>query len=128
MKTACGAVLIASQFTDVVECSTGRSGSGRKAPDHADIASDKTPSAVPKTDAVGASDVLTDTDAIEVEHYYSLIGGEGEPVRDYRYDLFVGEELHTKAGIYAEGRTIAAVGGSNTRLVTWLSQDSASKT
>jgi uncharacterized Zn-binding protein involved in type VI secretion len=127
MKTACGAVLIASQFTDVVEWSTGTSGSGRKASGRTGSTAEKPAPASPKAGATGAGTAPTAADNIQIEQYYSLINGHGEPVPDYRYDLFVEGELHTKAGTYASGRTVAAVGDSNTQLVTWLSQDSASK-
>jgi uncharacterized Zn-binding protein involved in type VI secretion len=128
MRTACGAVLIAGQFTDIVEWSSG-AGSGSRETSRRDTTATEKPGSA----ALDASNTPTVSDSagsddIEVEHYYSLTDHRGNHLPDYRYDLYVDGELHIRTGAYASGKTTAATGNSDTRLVTWLSRDSALKT
>lgn len=104
MKTACGAVLIASQLTDRVH-----------------QRSDSSKSTV--SDQVAAGSDIEDYDDIEIEHFYKLVGDEGTSVDDYHYDLRVADKLHTKAGAYVTGATVTVIGRDSTSLVTWLSRD-----
>jgi uncharacterized Zn-binding protein involved in type VI secretion len=116
MKTACGAVLLASQFTDTVQWSSGASNTPRAgtSPITANrAASEVTPSSV-----------SNDDEGIETEHFYSMLDERGKPVDGYHHDLLVAEELYTKAGAYSGGETATVRGDKSTRLVTWLDRDS----
>lgn len=116
MKTACGAVLLAGQFTDVVEWSAG---SGANFNNSASAAA--TTQAPPSGNAGQADN--EDDDEIEIEHFYSLVGEDGKPVDAYRYDLRMVDALYTKAGTYTNGETVVIKGDEQTRLVTWLDRD-----
>jgi uncharacterized Zn-binding protein involved in type VI secretion len=116
MKTACGAVLLAGQFTDVVEWS---SGAGANFNNSASVAA--ATQAAPSGNAAQAGN--EDDDEIEIEHVYSLVGEDGKPVDAYRYDLRMAETLYTKAGTYTNGETVVIKGEEQTRLVTWLDRD-----
>lgn len=127
MRTACGAVLIASQFTDVVEWSTGAGSNARQPSSRSGATSAASTAAIPRNDTSATGPDQNSTDDIEIEQYYSLTDVQGKHLPEYRYDLFVDGELHTKAGSYAAGQTATAIGNASTRLVTWLGKDSASK-
>jgi len=123
MKTACGAVLVAGQFTDVVEWSSGGNAgaaSGTAAGAGAAAAQAAAPAAAAQARA--AADAEEDDD-VEIEHYYSLVDADGKPVDAYRYDLHLPDALHTKAGAYSNGETVVIKGTEETRLVTWLDRD-----
>ena len=122
MKTACGAVLLAGQFTDIVEWSSGRGSAANSSADAAAAA----PQAVSPSNAAQTGD--ESDDEIEVEHFYSLVGEDGEPVDAYRYDLHLVKALHTKGGAYTNGETAAIKGNEPTRLVTWLDRDGGMQT
>lgn len=104
MKTACGAVLLAGQFTDRVH---QRSASSESAVSGQSARKSET----------------KDDDDIEIEHFYRLAGDDGISADDYRYDLRLPDKLHTKAGAYTKGETVTVSGDTSTRLVTWLSRD-----
>lgn len=125
MRTACGAVLIASQFTGTVEQTHGRaealSGTGETGSKATyQGGSDRRSASSSGSDSVPAGE-------IEVEEFYSLTSGDGQPLDDYCYDLFVDGELHKQAAQYTSGRTASVRGGASTCLITWLNRDSAAK-
>jgi uncharacterized Zn-binding protein involved in type VI secretion len=128
MKTACGAVLIASQFTDIVEWSPRSSSKATDTSERLAATSGTATSEQPNSRTPIAGGAQTASDEFEIEEYYSLTDGKGNPLTHYRYDLYVDGALHTKAGAYSFGQTAAATGNSQTHLVTWLGKDSASKT
>lgn len=123
MKTACGAVLLAGQSTDIVEWSSG-SGSVAKASTGA-AASTAAVHAAASGD--GAHTASENDDEIETEHFYSLVDEDGKPVDAYRYDLRMADALHTKAGAYTNGETVTIRGTEPSRLVTWLNRDGGSR-
>ena len=120
MKTACGAVLLAGQSTDIVEWSAG-TGSAAKASTSAAAAAVAASQATPSTNVATTSG--EDDDEIETEHFYSLVGEDGKPVDAYSYDLRMADEMYTKAGAYTNGETLTIRGTEPTRLVTWLNRD-----
>jgi uncharacterized Zn-binding protein involved in type VI secretion len=121
MKTACGAVLLASQFTDVVECGSGTSASSSvTAQKRADAATARAAQAIPSHNAAQSG---SEDDEIEIEHFYSLVGEDGKPVDAYCYDLRMADVLHTKAGIYTDGETVKITGAGQSCLITWLDRD-----
>jgi uncharacterized Zn-binding protein involved in type VI secretion len=123
MKTACGAVLLADQFTDIVEWSSG-SGSAAKASAGAAEATAGT-HAAPSGNGVQTSS--ENDDEIEIEYFYSLVDADGKPIDAYRYDLRMADVLHTKAGAYTNGETVTIRGIEPSRLVTWLNRDGGSR-
>ena len=124
MKTACGAVLLAGQSTDIVEWSSGAGSAAKKASTGA-VAVAVASQTSPFTDAVQAGG--ENDDEIETEHFYSLVGEDGKPVDAYSYDLRMANEVHTKAGAYTNGETVTIKGIEPTRLVTWLNRDGGSR-
>jgi len=127
MKTACGAVLVAGQFTDVVEWSSGgNAGAASSTAAASAAAAVATQAAAPAEAAQAHADAAEDDD-IEIEHYYSLVDADGKPIDAYRYDLHLSDALHTKAGVYSNGETVVIKGSEETRLVTWLDRDGGSR-
>lgn len=122
MKTSCGAVLLASQFTDIVEWSSGSVNAARPS-DGAGATASQAMSEQP-----GSQPLSDEGDDIETEHFYSLIGEDGRPSDAYLYDIYTDDKLHTKAGAYSDGDTVVLKGAGSTRLVTWLNRDGGSKT
>lgn len=124
MKTACGAVLLASQFTDVVDWVSdfNYSLTTKKT---ADIATARAKQASPSCNPVqdGSED-----EEIEIEHFYSLVDEDGKPVDGYRYDLRMADILHTKATAYTDGETVAVPGAGKSCLITWLERDGGLRT
>lgn len=117
MKTACGATLIATQFTDTVEWSTGASGK-LAAPSEARSEAETVVA------AITAADVALEID--EILTYYTLTDENGDLVEGLKYDLYVDGKLHTKADQYEDdGTTVKISGEAETRLVTWINQDGA---
>ena len=119
MKTACGAVLIATQLTDIVGCGSGSSDSS--------FAGRGRPSG---SKAAGVNDTASPdkpADPVEEEHFYALVGVDGEPAEGYLYDLRSGATLREKAAGYAEGATVRIHGTETTSVVTWLAKDGGSK-
>lgn len=119
MKTACGAVLLATQLTDIVECGSGSSDStfsGRKRPSGA---------AAARVDTAASLGEVADP--VVEEHFYALVGEDGEPAEGYLYDLRSGATLSAQAAGYAEGATIRIHGTESTSVVTWLAKDGGSK-
>jgi uncharacterized Zn-binding protein involved in type VI secretion len=126
MKTACGAVLIASQFTGTVEQTRGAA----EAASRTDATSANTAQhrgSAMLAGSRGDPGAGAQADAVEIEEFYSLTSGNGQPLENYSYDLFVDDELHTRAARYAAGRTASIRGGVSTHLITWLDRDSAAK-
>lgn len=119
MKTACGAVLIATQLTDIVECGGASTSSS--------FAELRRPGGATTAGINGAASPRDSADPVVEEHFYTLVGGDGEPAEGYRYDLRCGATLRAKAAGYAEGTTIRVHGTETTRLVTWLAKDGGSK-
>lgn len=124
-KTACGATLISSQILTHVD-DVGRGAA----------AADGTPSATcmarpePQTDAFHyhSNSVANNNDEDEVvEQYFQLLDENDSPIDGYRYDLFEDEQMHTKAGAFAGGKTATVNGDSDLRLVAWLARDGASR-
>lgn len=118
MKTACGAVLIATQLTDTVEWGRGSSesssaGTGKPAATFADA------------NTSGAEHQAADS--IVEEHFYALVSEDGKPAEGYLYDLRSGETLRAKAAGYAEGATVRIPGTQPTSVVTWLAKDGGAK-
>lgn len=119
MKTACGATLIATQFTDTVEWSTGASGKLA-------AATEARSEAEAVVAAMAAADVALEVD--EIQTYYTLTDENGDPVEGLKYDLYVDGKLHTKAGLYEDdGTTVKISGDAETRLVTWIDEDGAKR-
>ena len=127
MRTACGAILIASQFTDIVEWSGSAGTSARPSPNRDRTAPTQSASESTDRQSPTSGSERPSNDAIETEQYYSLTDGQGKHLPEYRYDLIIDGELHTKSGAYDSGNTASASGDSDIRLVTWLGKDSASK-
>jgi uncharacterized Zn-binding protein involved in type VI secretion len=119
MKTACGAVLIATQLTDTVEWGSQSSASN---PADGGKPSGATPAGVDSKASPSES-----ADSIVEEHFYALVREDGAPAEGYLYDLRSGETLQAKAAGYAEGATIRILGTETTSVVTWLAKDGASK-
>jgi uncharacterized Zn-binding protein involved in type VI secretion len=119
MKTACGASLLASQFTDTVQRG---SGAGNKVlAGSSGVMAKKTVSEVTQPSATDGEE------GIETEHFYSLLDEQGLPIDGYHHDLQVAEELYTRAGDYSDGHTATVNGEKTSRLVTWLSRDSGAR-
>ena len=124
MKTACGATLIAGQFTDIVEWqNTLKAGAGSSSQKEA-------PSLLPGNQKV--QDLLDDAQSIddepvEIEHYYMLTDANGDPLEHYRYDLYVNEDVQTRGASYMNGRSVVVAGDPETRLVTWIDRDSVKR-
>lgn len=123
MKTACGAVLIATQFTDTVEWSSGASGKATSAVAAQSVGATAALAGASVALATEKAADADDGEADEIEHFYTLVDGNGKPLEGYHYDLHIDDKLHTKAGAYSEGATIKFDGEGQTRLVTWLNQD-----
>lgn len=124
MKTACGAVLLASQSTDIVQWSSGSDTPHRVAETYLAPTSDQhSPSNVSSSATVSEQG----EDGIETERYFSLVDGNNNPIDEYSYDLQAANVLHTKAGRYAVGNTVSTKGKESTQLVTWLDTDSGSR-
>ena len=128
MKTSCGAVLIASQFTDIVGWSSGSSGKPSKTSERHATTSGTSTHTDQNSSMPIAGGIHAASEEFEIEQYYSLTDGQGNSLPHYRYDLFVDGALYTQARTYSSGQTAATTRNSHTRLVTWLSKDSASKT
>jgi len=124
MRTACGAVLLASQFTDIVEWVSAPSYSVNP------IKTAEVATAI-KTQAISSFDSVKDgseDEEIEIEHFYSMVSEDGQPVNAYRYDLRMANILHTKANTYTDGETVAVTGSGQSRLITWLERDGGLRT
>jgi uncharacterized Zn-binding protein involved in type VI secretion len=119
MKTACGAILIATQLTDIVVCGGGNFGSN--------LAERRRPSGAPAAGVNSAAQFGQAGDPIVEEHFYALVGEDGEPADGYLYDLHSGTTLRVKAAGYAEGATVRIHGTATTSVVTWLEKDGGSK-
>lgn len=122
MKTACGAILMATQFLDTVEYgngSVGESGANAARQDSEQGASSQTVTAINSAEA-------SSTD-IQEEHSYALVDESGNTVEEYRYDLHSDDVLHTKAARYSDGSTVTVKSEKSTTLVCWLAKDGASK-
>lgn len=100
MRTACGAVLIATQFTDTVEWSTG-AGAGVEV--RAAAAAQR---AEAKVLAAALPPDGTANGIYEIETSYSLLDVNGNPIEGLKYDLYVDGKLHTRASTYTEGSTV----------------------
>lgn len=124
MKTACGAILIATQFLDTVEYGSA----GESATGHTGTAArpytEQGTTAQSVTPANRAATTSTDT---EDEHSYALVDESGDTVEEYRYDLHIDDVLHTKAARYSDGSTVTVKSEKSTTLVCWLARDGASK-
>jgi hypothetical protein len=123
MKTACGAVLIASQFTDIAEWSSG-AGIANSSPQNESRNAKSTSTSINGTGQQADGLAVTPEEAIEIETFYSLTDGAGNPLEHYRYDLHVEDQLHTKAGTYTNGKTVVITDEASSQLVTWLNRDS----
>jgi hypothetical protein len=109
----------ATQLTDSVECGGASSNSS-----FAERGRKSGATTVGINSAATPSDVA---DPVVEEHFYALVGGDGEPAEGYRYDLRCGATLRQKAAGYAEGATVRIHGTETTSLVTWLAKDGGSK-
>ena len=119
-------VLLAGQSTDIVEWSSG-SGSAAKPSTGAAAAAAAAAAVHAAPSGNGAQTGSDDDDEIETEHFYRLVGKDGQPVDAYRYDLRMADALHTKAGAYTNGETVTIRGIESTRLVTWFNRDGGSR-
>jgi len=129
MKTACGAILIASQFTDTVEWGSGSSNTKMASPSANISTVDRAEDSDAENRHVSNDPGDDNTDVeIQSERYYSVRDSDGNPVDGYRYDLHIDDQLHTKAGAYLDGATIVVDGNRHVRLVTWIENDSVSRT
>ncbi len=107
MKTACGAILIATQFTDTVEWSTG---AGVKVAPGAAESAEATVLAAVLTTELPANGID------EIETSYCLLDAKGNPAEGLKYDLYVDGKLHTKAATDTDGSTVAVSDAKETRL------------
>lgn len=63
-----------------------------------------------------------------VEYGFILLKNGVEPAVEYVYDLFSDDAIHTHKGHYdSNGKTAGYKKGATLKLVTWIEQDSASK-
>jgi uncharacterized Zn-binding protein involved in type VI secretion len=128
MKTSCGAVLVAGQFTDMVEWSAGPA---RSVPHSSNVSATRGAAASTLVDALASQHVSLESpdkdDDVEIEQFYTLTDEDGKPVDAYLYDLRVAGALHTKKGSYADGETVTINGNESIRLVTWLNKDGGSR-
>jgi uncharacterized Zn-binding protein involved in type VI secretion len=115
MKTACGAVLIATQFTDIVgtgggsEPSAGAPGRHRSEPVQTGSSSGEL---TPPTQSNG------DVDHDELEQYFVAIDSKGEPINlNYRIDS--GQTKLTEAALAGDGATNAFPVDVAVKLVFW---------
>ena len=121
-KTACGAVLISSQMLTYTDDSSGAGAASHASNDGGAVRSTAT------SMASSIADDSADHEDEVVEQYFELLDENGSPVHGYRYDLFEDEQMHTKAGALADGKTVTVEGNSNLRLVAWLARDGATRT
>lgn len=124
MKTACGAVLIATQFLDTVEYGGGSGGPTGGARSASAAGPGQAQPAGQTETAHGIDAACAET---EEEHFYTLSDEFGNPAEGYRYDLHCDGNLHTKAGSYASGATVSVTAASASHLVSWLARDGAAK-
>lgn len=122
MRTACGAILLPTQFTDTVEGGGGLHVMPQVQPNGSDdergIPVNKNLSSKP--------DQSTDDD-IEQETFFSLVDEDNQPIDGFIYDLYVDGVLHTHATPFDKGSTVAIRNCTNTKLVSWLAHDSGAK-
>jgi hypothetical protein len=123
MKTACGAVLIATQILDTVELGNGLGAhnGGEKSTLAARGSGQEQFARQQSTEASSATG--TASSQTEEEHFYTLVDATGNPAEEYRYDLHCDGTLHTKGGSYVRGVTVSAKAASGSRLVSWLESD-----
>lgn len=124
MKTACGALLVAGQFTDTVEWNPGAHPPGQV---HANAVAAKEPTGAGlRANTAPPQGAYDDDDVdVEIEHFYALSDEDGMPVDAYHYDVHAADERLTNAGPYKNGETVTISGNEPTRLVTWLNTDGA---
>lgn len=116
MKTACGATLIATQFTAIVELAGGAV--GEDSPDETDesIAGSSVSTTLTNTsERMHGAEAEAEGD-VEVETVYSLRDEFGEPVDGFCYDLYHADQLHAKAYDFADGSTISVVGSNENKV------------
>lgn len=125
MRTACGAVLIAGQFTDIVEWSTKPA----KSPSRSETLSrnNSSPHGNKRSSGKEKYDIRDEDAEAETEYSYVLTDEFGTGVDDYRYDLHVGDRLYMRAGSYANGYTVNIFENAEVRVITWLDRDGASQ-
>jgi uncharacterized Zn-binding protein involved in type VI secretion len=126
MKTACGATLIATQFTDIVEYGGG-SGGQSSATSASTQRNPEQNAALAKQPSPSDSSPRASSAEIEEEHTYTLIDESGNLVNDYRYDLHCDDALRIQAAQYVDSATVSVKGVKTSRLVCWLEKDGASK-
>lgn len=119
MKTACGAVLIATQFTDIVELGSGSGGSdtvseNRSQPVPVATSSGKSRSPSPLADTAAAA-VIGDP---ELEQYFLAIDAAGVPV-ELIYRISDGDTKLTESALPSNGATIAFPVDIDVQLVYW---------
>lgn len=121
MRTACGAVLIATQFTDTVDYSAGKIGRSENR-----VPSQYATTCQPEEDGQSFkspphSNMVNEE--ITEEHFYSLLDQDGNPATGYLYDLHSGQGLVAKGATYNTGHTMKVDGNNGSRLVYWLAKD-----
>ena len=125
MKTACGAILIATQFTDTVDWSTGGAGRAESTIFPPAVLSD---SFRKNHEATELDNTLSsDSDEISEEYFYSLLNENGDPVDGYLYDLHLDEKLIAQRAAYDSGDTMVVEGNTESRLVYWLAKDGGAR-
>ncbi|AVA33988.1 MULTISPECIES: PAAR domain-containing protein [Cupriavidus] len=67
---------------------------------------------------------LASTDSAEIiEQYFEITGEDGQPVEDYRYDLFASGAQVARNTKMNGGRTISVDGGHDLHIVMWLDKN-----
>jgi uncharacterized Zn-binding protein involved in type VI secretion len=108
MKTSCGAVLIASQHSDLVELISSGNRSGAYV-------------------APGAPKGNNHEEQV-IEQWFGLEDEHGNPVKGYKYDLLKDGATHTRAASFDSGQSIVVEGAAHLRTIMWLDRDSAART
>lgn len=111
--TACGAMLVSSQFTTNSDPQGSDGGSRMNA--GAAKAGGTSPLA-------GHSALSNDDQDEIVEQFYELVDADDNPLEGYRYDLFSTGTVIKKSGDLSTGITVAESGDSELALVAWLNK------
>ena len=79
----------------------------------------------PAAASVAGAGLLSATpgdDETIIEQYFELVDGSGNPLGDYRYDLFSGASRVQQSGDLSSGKTIAQSGNTALGIVVWLNK------
>jgi hypothetical protein len=116
MKTACGAVLIATQFTDVVEVGGGStSGSSMAAQQQRGSPAEV---GAPSRESQPATSRIEDSDESDLEQYFQAVDANGIPV-DLIYRINSGSTKLAESAFLQDGATKAVPADLDVQLVFW---------